>query len=344
MRLIIAAAVTLLCAPGFAQKPDHLAPTTSAAAALAGPLHTITIITPELAAMRKMYVDGLGLTHTGPISVPAATKAAQTNLWGMGDTGYQLHLLQRPSAPGTTQIRLLVTDKPTPAIRTGWNRQELGPYGMGFPTVDAPRWDETLIGMGYTRATPHIEEFKLKLADGTPYSVFEGTFNGPENLRVIAISRGGGMAQVGVYDPATGRGGPAYATQVVPDMNATLRFFTDVLDWEVRSDRTWREYAVPFRFATVHAKGSSTGHVTFVEYEPGQTTTTGVIPAPPNRGMTMWTFPVKNLATIAARAKQSGRPILAGPTRLDTPELGAHTAMTVKMPNGFVVELFEAAK
>ncbi|MDX2224706.1 MAG: VOC family protein [Rhodospirillaceae bacterium] len=325
--------------------PDHMDPRPVEGEPLAGPLHTVTIITPDLAALLKLYRDGLGLTHAGPLPMTPATAQALGNLWGMpADLPFEVHTLTRPAAPTATRIRVLVTARPTPPIRQSWSRQELGPYGMGFPNTDVASWDRHVLDLGFTRATDEIERFPLKASDGSNYEVQEATFNGPEFLRAIAISRGGGMAQVGDMDPATGRGGPAYATQVLAEdgMDAMIAFLTNVLDFEVRSDRIWRAYAIPFRFATVHARGATTGHVALASYarehvEPG----TGNAPAPPHRGMAMWSFSVRDIEAIAARARDHGAPVLAGPAGVDSPDLGRVTALTVKAPNGFVVEVFQ---
>ena len=329
-----------ITARGLAQTAprDDLSPG-DAAGGLVGPLRVVTIITSDLAPLLHFYGDGLGLSSA---SVPAAPDALN-RFWGMpAGLRWTAHVLTRTAAPTATMIRVLVTERPTPSIRRTWSRQELGPYGMGFPTVDVPGWDARMRDLAFVRATSEIERFPLKRPDGTPYEVMEATFNGPEFLRAIAISRRDGMAQVGDMDPATGRGGPAYATQIVTEgqMQAVLDFFTGVLDFEVRTDRMWRTYDVPFRFATVHAKGSNTGHVALAAYaekdvQPG----TGTVPAPPNRGMAIWSFPVKNLSAFAGRARNAA--IVAGPMRADLPGLGKVQAMTVRLPSGFLIEAYQ---
>ena len=80
-------------------------------------------------------------------------------------------------------------------------------------------------------------------------------------------------------------------------------FFTKVLDMEVRSDRTWAEYKVPFRFTLIHSKGSQTGHTPLVEYTDEHEVAGLAAPRPPNRGMAIWSYRVKDLGAILARAK-----------------------------------------
>lgn len=323
---------------------DVMASTSVAADANTGPLHTVTIITPDLPALRKLYETGLGLTVTGPHELSDDAKSAQRQLWGMpDDLEYEVYLFRRPGVDGTIQMRVLVTARPTPHMRSGWDRQQLGPYGMGFPTIDVFGADEELRALGFERAVPEVEVFQVSAPNGDSYPVSEAPFFGPEYLRIIAIGRGGGRPQVGAYNEETGRGGPVYATQIVPDADAMIEFFTTVLDMELRSDRMWREYEVPFRFSLVHAKGSQTGHTPLVEYEdefeiPG----TGVPPRPPNRGMAIWSYHVKDLEGILERAKVAGVSVHAGPETYSSPSFGRHRAATFLAPNGFMIEVFES--
>ena len=146
---------------------------------------------------------------------------------------------------------------------------------------------------------------------------------------------------MGAYDERSGRGGPVYATQIVDDIDSMIVFFTRVLDMEVRSDRTWAEYEVPFRFTLIHAKGSHTGHTPLVEYTDEHEIPGLAAPRPPNRGMAMWSYRVKDLDAILARAKAESVPVHAGPVVYDSPALGMHRTATLLAPNGFMIEVFE---
>ena len=329
--------------PALSQTSDDvMAASTGDSLGNTGPLHTVTIITPELDPIRKLYETGLGLTVTGPHTLSEKARESQRTLWGMPkDLGYEVYLFRRPSVEGTTQLRVLVTDRPTPHMRDGWNRQQLGPYGMGFPTIDVYGADQELRALGFERAVPEVEEFQVTAPNGDSYPVREAPFYGPEYLRIIAIGRGGGRPQVGVYNAETGQGGPAYATQIVGDADAMVEFFTKVLDMEVRSDRTWAEYDIPFRFTLIHAKGSQTGHTPLVEYS-GEHQIPGLAdPRPPNRGMAIWSYRVRDLDEILDRASEAKVSVHAGPEEYDSPSLGKHRAVTFLAPNGFMIEVFE---
>ena len=339
-------AVVGLSLPSLAlaqDEQDVMASTGRAEEANTGPLHTVTFITPDLAGLRKLYEEGMGLTVTGPHMLLGEVRAVQQRLWGMpADLGYDVYLFRRPGIDGTVNMRVIVTDRPTPPMRDSWNRQQLGPYGMGFPTLDVYAWDEQLLGLGFERAVPEVEVFQVSAPNGDSYPVTESPFFGPEYLRIIAIGRGGDRPQVGAYDETTGRGGPVYATQIVPDADAMIEFFTKVLDMELRSDRTWAEYAVPFRFALIHSKGSQTGHTPLVEYTDEHEIPGLAAPRPPNRGMAIWSYQVKDLDTILTRARAEGVPVHAGPETYTSPSLGTHRAATFLAPNGFMIEVFEA--
>lgn len=345
IRWISTVALTLsLCATtGVAQDTtDVMASNSTAEDANAGPLHTVTFITPDLGALRKLYETGLGLTVTGPYTLTDDQRASQRTLWGMpDDLNYDVYMFRRPGVDGTVQMRVLVTDQPTPPMRDSWNRQQLGPYGMGFPTLDVYAADEELRALGFTRAVPEVEVFQVSAPNGDTYPVTEAPFYGPEYLRIIAIGRGGGRPQVGAYNEATGRGGPVYATQIVDDADAMIEFFTTVLDMEVRSDRIWDEYEVPFRFTLIHAKGSQTGHTPLVEYTDEHEIPGLAAPRPPNRGMAIWSYQVKDLDGILARAEAANVPVHSGPEIYTSPSLGSHRAATFLAPNGFMIEVFE---
>ena len=53
---------------------DSLSPSTSRADALALPLQTVTLSTASIEQVRLFYVEGMGMTLSGPIAVPDATK------------------------------------------------------------------------------------------------------------------------------------------------------------------------------------------------------------------------------------------------------------------------------
>ncbi|HSL16979.1 MAG TPA: VOC family protein, partial [Methylomirabilota bacterium] len=163
------------------------------------------------------------------------------------------------------------------------------------------------------------------------------------------------MPQLGPVDPATGRGGPIYSAQVIERSDEVLSFYVDVLGLELRSDRQFKSsgskgaLGVPdgteFRFSIVYAEGARFGHLLFLDFQDGLgVPRPDVAPRPPNRGLAMWTFPVRDLTEMEARIRSAGIEPFAGPVELESPSLGRHRALTVLDPGGFMVELFETVE
>lgn len=330
---------------------DRLAPTSTGENAPIQQLHTVTLCTADLEAALRLYRDGLGLEVRGPVEVSAETSEVQRKLWGIpDDMGWDLYVLDRPTVPGTIQIRLLHLSKETPKILTGWNPLEPGPFSMGFPTEDADAWDRDLRELGFDSLAP-IEKYEVPSPDGQKYGIHETIFNGPDFVHAVTISRRDEMPQLGPVNPATGRGGPVYSAQSITDSDDVLHFYTDVLGLELRSDQEWKTgetsalgvpAGLPFRFSLIYAQGATYGHLLFIDFRENARETSGVAPRPPNQGLTMWSFPVRDIDAMLKRAQEAEVTIVGGPESYESPDLGKHRALTVLAPNGFLVELFES--
>ncbi len=334
---------------------DALAPKSSVDDALALPLHTVTVATTDLEASLLFYQQGFGLVAEGPIELDKKTKQQQRSLWQIDtDIDWQTYLLRNVDAsgntlPGVAQIRLLLLNKPTPTIHQSWSAMELGPFSMGFPNDHQEKHDKHMREIGFGSLNV-IEIYQVPRTDGTKYTIYETIHNGPDFAHGVGIQRGDGMSQLGALNPA-GLGGPAYSAQVVADSNKVISFYTEVLGMELRSDRLWKSAGrdgalnVPdgteFRFAIVYSKGATSGHMLFVEYKNRDAIDPGVAPRLPNRGIAMWTYPVKDMDKVLANAKAFGSPIVQSPVVVDSPVLGKVVTATIEAPNGFVVEVFE---
>jgi catechol 2,3-dioxygenase-like lactoylglutathione lyase family enzyme len=197
-----------------------------------------------------------------------------------------------------------------------------------------------------------LSRYQIPRADGTLYGIHETIFKAPDYVHSVAISRGDGMPQLGPVDPATGRGGPVYSAQIIENSDQVLAFYVSNLGLELRSDRQFKSsgskgaLGVPdgteFRFAIVYAEGAAFGHLLFLDYQ-GRlgVPSTGIAPRPLNRGLVMWSFPVRDIDEMAQRLANAGVELVAGPAELTSPSLGLHRAITVLDPSGFMVELFE---
>jgi len=334
---------------------DALAPKTTDEDAVTKRLHTATLCTTDLEAVRAFYGDGLGLRITGPVELDPAVRAIQRALWGIPeDIGWELYIMDRPAVPGTIQVRVLLLDRETPAIHTTWDPQEPGPFSMGFPTEDLEIWDPELRSKGWESLMP-MSNYQIPRPDGTSYGIQETIFNAPDFMHAVTISRRDGMPQLGPVDPATGRGGPIYSAQIIENSDSVLDFYVDVLGLELRSDRQFKSsgskgaLGVPdgteFRFSIVYAHGATFGHLLFLDYQ-GRLgrPSSGVAGRPPNRGMVMWSFPVRDMEEILGRLSAAGIEPFSPPVEYESPSLGRHRCMTVLDPNGFMVELFQTVE
>lgn len=336
---------------------DSLSPKTARADALALPLQTVTLSTASLEQTRLFYVDGMGLTLKGPVAVPEAVKRQQRALWAIPDAiDWQEYHLTRPGATVSGRpamsVRVLHLDTPTPAIHASWNARSLGGFSMGFPNRQQPALDARIRRLGFG-ALNALEVYDVPRTDGSPYTIHETIFNAPDFVHAVGIDRVG-MLPLGAVDTVTGLGGPGYSAQVVDDSDTVLAFYTNVLGLELRRDAVWQSagedgaMALPngtaFRFSIVFAKGYGPGgHMLFVDYTGDEAIAGNAPPRVPNRGIGMWSFPVTDLAEVSRRATAFGATIVHEPTSIEDPLHGPIRAMTVLAPNGFLVELFEAA-
>jgi hypothetical protein len=82
----------------------------------------------------------------------------------------------------------------------------------------------------------------------------------------------------------------------------------------------------------------------FLDYRENTLEGSGAAPRAPNRGLAMWSYPVRDFEEIQRRVEKAKVPVVHGPVSYESPSLGKHRVMTVRAPNGFMVELFEPAK
>jgi catechol 2,3-dioxygenase-like lactoylglutathione lyase family enzyme len=322
---------------------DPMEPIAAGERALTGPLSGALLVTRDLAMLRRAYVDGVGLALAGPLPMSAAQTAAQRKLWQMpADLHWQIYTLTRPSLPTTIRVLVIVPDRDTPVIRSSYDRQQTGPYALGFATRDVRAVDARVIALGLKRTLPAVNEYNLQLRDGTPYPVTEASYEIGDFNRLVLMGRGGGLNQIGAVEDVSGLGGPSYSSLIVENAAAMEAFFTTVLDFERRSSREWTQFQPRFRYVTLHARGARTGNLGLVEYQatdrmPG----TGVAPRPPNRGLAGWSFAVKDLDQVLRRANARGIKPLTRPLQIVDPRFGAARMTTLLAPNGLLIELYQ---
>ncbi|NMP30099.1 extradiol dioxygenase [Thalassotalea sp. M1531] len=350
-KLVAVAFLSIACICNAAASNDALAPKSKVEDALALPLHTATIATVSLQQSLLFYRDALGLAVKGPITLTDKQTAQQRQLWQLPkDLNWQTYHLFRKGVPEAINIQLLVLDKAMPSIHDSWDSTELGPFSLGFPNTDTIALDKTIRDTGFG-ALNALESYPIPRPDGSTYQIDETIFNGPDFLHGVAITRGGGMAQLGPID-GNGLGGPAYSAQIIEDSEQHLKFYTDVLGLEIRSDREFKSAGdkgamnlpngTVFRFAIVYSKGATTGHMLFVDFRNLKPKRPKNSPSLPNLGLGMWTYPVTDIKQVITNAKQFGSDIVQMPIDVNSPIYGKASVATLRAPNGFLIEVFEA--
>ncbi|MEZ5515516.1 MAG: hypothetical protein R3F58_16760 [Steroidobacteraceae bacterium] len=322
---------------------DPMEPIADATGAITGPLSGALLVTRDLPGTKRAYVDGVGMTIEGPLPITPTTRALQRQLWQLPeDITWDLYLLTRPAVADSIRVLVIVPDCDTPVIRRSYDREETGPYALGFPLRDVPTLDERVTALGFKRTLPAVNHYELQLRDGTPYPITEASYEIADNNRLVLLSRGGGLPQNGTLDPATGLGGPAYSSLIVENVDAMERFFSEVLDYERRTSREWTNFQPRFRYVTLHAKGARTGNLGLVEYAPeDRKPASGIAPRPPNRGLAGWSFAVTSLDEVMTRARDQHITVIATPVAIDDPRFGRVRMASVLAPNGFLIELYE---
>ena len=339
-----------LMAVAHAASNDALAPKSLVQDALAMPLHTVTIATVSLEQSLLFYRDGMGMTVEGPLTITPALEKTQRTLWAMpDDLHWQTYRLYRKGITSAIQIRLLVLNKPMPTIHDSWNSRELGPFSLGFPNDNTVALDKHIRTVGFG-ALNALESYPIPRPDGSSYPIDETIFNAPDFNHGVAITRGDGMPQLGPTDE-NGKGGPAYSAQVITDSENQLKFYTEVLGLEIRSDRVFKSAGdkgamnlpngTEFRFAIVYSKGATTGHMLFVDFHNVEPIKPKNAPSLPNIGLGMWSFPVRSLQTVLKNAKAYGAQIVSTPLQVNDPLVGNAKVATLRAPNGFLIEVFE---
>jgi len=328
----------------FAALPnDPMDPIANGKNANTGPLSGALIVTRNLGEIRRAYVEGLGLTLEGPLTFDPATHEAQRKLWQMpADLNWEVYTLTRSAVADAARILVIIPNRDTPVIRRSYEREETGPYALGFPMQDVDAVDARVMALGFKRTLPSVNRYPLQLRDGTAYPITEASYEMSDNNRLVILSRGNGLPQNGTLDAATGLGGPAYSSLIVEDAAIMEFFFTEVLDYERRTSREWTIFKPRFKYLTLHAKGARTGNLGLVEYAlEDRKNSTGIAPRPPNRGLGGWSFEVKRLDWTLRRAHAKKITIISMPLKINDPRFGLVRMATVLAPNGLLVELYE---
>ena len=200
--------------------------------------------------------------------------------------------------------------------------------------------------------TAGVGALDMQRADGSPYQALECHFRAPDDVYALGVSRPPDLAPVGPIEAGRTVGGPSYTGQVMNHREDTLRFYTDVLGYEIRRSMSVsgpvaeKGLSLPkgtsMDFLQLFAPGSTSGYFIVLDFADEGLPNAAV--APPHAGVVMWTFPVKSVADVADGARSAGCALVGGPSQLDTPYFGSCLSICVRTANGFLVECIEKAE
>jgi len=329
---------------------DIFVPESKPEDALVGPLSTITYVTADPQLATKMLVDGLGLSASEWIEPGGDNRAALNKYFGFNSSdGWKVRKLSRTGAGKNIQIRLVAVNASKPQVRPELNGAYLGGLSIGFPMNNTDERESHMSALGFPSVVG-VKRLEFSSPTGETYTSEEVHFPGPENVYVLGVKRPDVFVPVGPIDPDVDIGAPAYSAQCVIDADATMKFYNEVLGYEIRRDMTMTvgdnsglklKEGSPERFIQAFAPGASTGYLVFLNH-PEEAKTPDPKPGfgTPSRGMCMWSFPTADLDAVHQRAITAGIPILQPPGRSSSPFLPDTNTMIIEDPGGFPLEIY----
>ncbi|MEZ5497874.1 MAG: hypothetical protein R3E77_00455 [Steroidobacteraceae bacterium] len=331
---------------------DIFVPKSTPADALVGPLHTVSIVTHDAATFDRLFRDGYHLTASD-WQTPAEQDWPRVNdyLGFHRDHRWRVACYTRAGVGANLQIRVFDLKASTPLVRQGYEGLYCGGATISFPVVDMPAHEKRMTALG-VESTVGIRELQFKSPAGETYTSAEILYKVPENVFLLAVRRPEIFLPVGPIDPADGMGGAAYSARCVAKADAINDMLRDVLGYEIRRDMMfdigensaiYLPAGIRERFIQAFAPGSRTGYLILMDHGSASRPTAAPSEGPPNRGIVMWSFPTRDLAAVHARAVKSGARVKKPPGEHGSPFLGRHRSMLLEDPEGFVLEVFEAA-
>jgi len=333
---------------------DLTEPLSSKADALCGPLEIITLCTNQPDSLIDFFEKGWELRRQGPYVIGINEKKRLAKQWQLaGNIDFRLMYFDRPTAPGTILLRVLIFEKNQPLSRSSYGSIENGPFTIGFPNAKQEEVHQRMLSLGYSTLAP-MQAALLSKPDGTKYKYLETIYKGPEWLHAVGIERGNGMPQLSNIDSLTGLGGPAYSAMNVTGMSDTMiAFLTNVLGYELRRDQVWTTSngsamglaaGLPFRFVIAYAKGATSGHLLLLDFLQ-QPPIASLNPAHlPYRGIGMYSVSTENMEEVLTRAIQTGIRVVSPPKFCSEPNRGSYKSMLLLAPNQVYIEVIERKK
>ncbi|MEM8523899.1 MAG: extradiol dioxygenase [Bacteroidota bacterium] len=318
--------------------------------ALVGHISVATICTTDLESYKKFYGE-IAEMEVEAIEISESEKSVQRGFWHIpADIDYGIYHFYRAAVPSLIRLRVLHLKIPTPHIHHSYNSYELGSFSLGFPTSDAKGLDKRMQEYGVGAMAP-MQKGDINNPDGSVRHYLETIYHGPDFLHVVGIERID-YPQLAPCDPKNGFGGPGYSAFVAKDSDAEAEFYTKVLEYSMIFDSVWEtaegsalgvEAGVPFRFAGMYAPNTKQNHFLLLEFKNGKMIDTGVPSHLPNQGLGMYSLHTTDIEKVLQNARDYQMEILSPIQSVKDAILGEGKVALLKTPNGFYIEIFEAA-
>ena len=343
-----------LPAQNLSSQRDLTEPGSTPEEALCGPVEIITLCTNQPDSLVIFFEQAWGLRKRGPYTISARRKKMLAEKWQLpSQANFQLMYFDRPSAPGTILLRVIILKQEVSLIRSTYGPEENGPFTIGFPNARQEEVHSKMLSMGYNTLAP-MQAALLSKPDGTKYKYLETIYKGPEWIHAVGIERGNGMPQLSNIDSLTGLGGPAYSAMNVTGMSDTMiSFLTNILGYELRRDQVWTTgngsalglpAGMPFRFVIAYAKGARSGHLLLMDFKNKQSIPSTHPPHLPYRGIGMFSVTTDQIEEVLTRAVLAGIRVLSPPQFSREPGRSKLKSMILLAPNQVYFEVMERKK
>lgn len=334
----IVALAALVPASAVQAETDPLVATSRVDPGAASPLRQVSLYVRDAVLTRRFLVSAMSMHERARRTLTAG----DAKRMGM-PLGTIVTLYSRPAVAGAASVHVYSSAMASSPLRPEHVAYGAGGLAMGMAVADQATRERRVTAAGFTSVVG-ATSMTLPRGDGTTYNVSEIHYRAPDGVLVLGIDRGS-MRPVGPIDPATGIGGPAYASIVVDDLAGSERFMRDVLRYEKRRDAVFTSAGGKgglgladgqrFAFQQWFAPGASTGYVIVMKMLDRASPATGS-GGFGHSGLTMLGFDASDLTAVQQRAVAAGAHIVARPT-------AGRPALLLAMPDGFLIEIAQRA-
>lgn len=303
-------------------------------------LEIITLATLSLPETERFYRQGYGLELEGPIGLQPEAMRDQRSLWGVAeDFGWIEYRLSRPATWGMPRIRLLALAAPAEPLQADWSASLAGAQGIGFAVADATALDARVRDLGF--GGPVLRSAQSQRSDDSVVAEQESVHYGPDFVRAIARERIAAEPYAPL-DEVSGLGGPAWLSVTTVDVEASLAFWTEALDLEVRGDRRIPASGADEerRQLLLYARGSRTGAVELRVAPRADGIAAASNEGRLARGIIGAGFVIHDLPEVLKRLERADlRP--QADAIVPLPMLATRRVLSLRSPEGLIVELIE---